>query len=200
MYTLPELPYPYDALEPHIDEATMRVHHDKHHQTYLTKLNEALGAYPELFEKSTVELLQNLGSVPEDIRTAVRNHGGGYVHHGDFWNMMTPDGGGEPMGHLANAIQSTFGSFEDFKTSFTKAALGVFGSGWTWLVKDSLGKLSIVSTPNQDSPYSQNLTPLIGIDVWEHAYYLKFQNRRADFIEAWWNVVNWKRAEELFNA
>jgi Fe-Mn family superoxide dismutase len=198
MYTLPPLPYGYDALEPHIDEATMRIHHDKHHQAYLDKLNKALEGNPELMEKPIEALLADLGSVQDEIRTAVQNHGGGYLHHSLFWQMMSPEGGGEPPGKLAEAIRNTFGSFEAFREAFTLAASTVFGSGWAWLVRDAEGKLEIVKTGNQDSPVSQGLTPLIGIDVWEHAYYLKYQNRRPDFISAWWNVVNWKFAEAQF--
>lgn len=198
MFTLPELPYAYNALEPHIDEATMKVHHDKHHQTYLTKLNAALEKYPKFFDKTIEEILSDLKSVPADVRTAVRNHGGGYYHHNLFWEMMSPKGG-HLTGKLADAIKKTFGSVESFKEQFTNEASAHFASGWTWLVKDSKGKLSIISTPNQDSPISKGLTPVLGIDTWEHAYYLKFQNRRPDYIAAWWNVVNWKKADEYFN-
>jgi Fe-Mn family superoxide dismutase len=198
MFTLPELPYSYNALEPHIDEATMKVHHDKHHQTYLTKLNAALEKYPDFFDKSIEQILSDLKSVPEEVRTAVKNHGGGYYHHNIFWEMMSPKGG-KPSGKLADAIKKTFGSIEAFKEQFSNEAAAHFASGWTWLVKDSKGVLSIISTPNQDSPLSNGLTPVLGIDTWEHAYYLKFQNRRPDYIAAWWNVVNWKKADEYFN-
>ena len=198
MFTLPNLPYAYNALEPHIDEATMKVHHDKHHQTYLTKLNAALEKHPEFFNKSIQEILSDLKSVPEEIRTAVRNHGGGYYHHNLFWEMMSPEGG-EPSGKLADAIKKTFGSIEAFKEQFSAEAVAHFASGWTWLVKNAQGVLSIISTPNQDSPISNGLAPILGIDTWEHAYYIKYQSRRPEYIAAWWNVVNWKKADEFFN-
>lgn len=191
MFELPELPYAYEALEPHVDAETMRIHHDKHHQAYMDKLNAALEKHPEFFEKSIEEILSDLSAVPEDIRGAVRNAGGGYYHHNIFWEMMSPDGGGEPEGAVAEAINAKFGSFESFKTEFTNAAATHFASGWAWLVKDGAGELSIITTANQDSPVSDGFTPLLGIDVWEHAYYLKYQNKRPEFIEAWWNVVNW---------
>jgi Fe-Mn family superoxide dismutase len=199
MFELPNLPYDYNALEPHIDEETMHVHHDKHHQAYLDKLNKALEEHPELFEKSIEEILMDLNSIPDDIRTAVTNNGGGYFHHSILWEMMSPNGGDEPSGELADAINQAFGSFEKFKEDFTQKASTQFASGWTWLTKDSNGKLAITQTPNQDSPISAGLTPLIGIDIWEHAYYLKYQNRRPEYVEAWWNVVNWEYTENKFN-
>ena len=198
MFKLPDLPYAYNALEPHIDEATMKVHHDKHHQTYLTKLNAALEKHPELFDKSIEEILSDLESVPADIRTAVRNHGGGYYHHNLFWEMMTPKSG-MSSGKLAEEIVKTFGSFDSFKEKFSEESAAHFASGWTWLVKDSDGKLSIISTNNQDSPLSSGLKPVLGLDTWEHAYYLKYQSRRPEYIAAWWNVVNWEKAEEYYN-
>lgn len=198
MFTLPELPYPYNALEPHIDEETMKVHHDKHHKAYTDKLNAALEKYPEWSEKSIEEVLTHLNDVPEEVRNAVRNNGGGYFHHNLFWQMMSPEGGEKPKGELAKAIDQTFGSFESFKEQFFQAATTVFGSGWTWLVKDAPGNLSILSTANQDSPISKGFIPLMGIDVWEHAYYLKYQNRRPEFIEAFWKVVNWDYAEKVY--
>ncbi|MBU1017659.1 superoxide dismutase [Patescibacteria group bacterium] len=198
MNTLPDLPYAYNALEPHVDEATMKVHHDKHHQAYLTKYLAAIESHDDLLAKPVEAVLSDLDSVPEDIRTAVRNNGGGYFHHTLFFEMMSPDGGGQPTGELAKAIDETFGDFDSFKQEFTNAALTVFGSGWVWLVKDAEGRLSILQTSNQDSPVTKGLIPLIGIDVWEHAYYLKYQNRRPDFIEAWWNVVNWVYAEKAY--
>lgn len=189
-FELPPLPYAYDALEPHIDSRTMHLHHDKHHAGYTNNLNAALEKHPELQNKSIEALLGDLNSIPEDIRTTVRNNGGGYANHSLFWNIMSPDGGGEPSGELANAINSAFGSFEAFKEKFSTAAKTQFGSGWAWLtVKD--GRLGVESTPNQDTPLMGGVTPILGIDVWEHAYYLNYQNRRADYIDAWWNVVNW---------
>jgi superoxide dismutase, Fe-Mn family len=195
-HTLKPLPYDYNALEPHIDEQTMRIHHDKHHQTYVDKLNAALDKHPELKEKKVEELLKHLNDVPEDIRSAVRNHGGGHVNHTFFWEIMSPHGGA-PHGKLAEAINNTFGSFEKFKEEFTNAGLNRFGSGWAWLVVNN-GKLEIMSTANQDNPISEGKTPILGCDVWEHAHYLRYQNRRADYIAAWWHVVNWKHVEELF--
>ncbi len=189
-YELPPLPYDYKALEPHIDETTMRIHHDKHHGTYVTNLNAALDKHPELHKKSLDDLLRNLNAVPEDIRTAVRNNGGGHWNHTLFWQIMAPQAGGEPKGALLDALKAAFGDFAKFKEQFKAAALGRFGSGWAWLLSDG-GKLSIVSTPNQDNPAMEGKGVVIGIDVWEHAYYLKYQNRRADYIDAWWNVVNW---------
>ena len=200
MFQLPQLKYKYNALEPYIDEETMRVHHTKHHQVYTDKFNTALKKYPELYEKSVQDLLSDLDSIPEDIGGAVRNTGGGYYNHNLFWEMMSPNGGGEPQGTIATAINESFGSFESFKEQFTQSAVSLFGSGWTWLVKDSGGYLLIVNTLNQNSPISKGYTPLLGIDVWEHAYYLKYQNRRPDFIKAWWNVVNWEKVNEYFNS
>lgn len=190
-YKVPDLPYPYEALEPHIDAATMRFHHDKHHLAYVTNLNNALSNYPDQQARPLLELLADLNSVPEAIRTAVRNHGGGHVNHTLFWEIMSPNGGGEPSGALADAIAAKFGSFESFKDQFTKAAMGVFGSGWAWLSLDGDGQLVLSTTPNQDTPISAGLIPLMGVDVWEHAYYLKYQNLRGDYLKAWWNVVNW---------
>ena len=189
-YQLPELPYAYDALEPTIDVETMHLHHDKHHSGYVTKLNAAIEKYPELAEKTIEELISDLDAVPEDIRTAVRNNGGGHVNHSFFWKIMSPDGGGEPTGELKNEIDSTFGSFEKFKEAFEAAGAGQFGSGWAWLVVNN-GKLEITSTPNQDSPLTDGKTPILGVDVWEHAYYLKYQNKRPAYLEAFWNVVDW---------
>lgn len=190
MFSLPKLKYSYDALEPYIDAQTMELHHTKHHQTYTDKLNAALEGHANLQAKDIRELLTNLDELPEDIRSAVRNNGGGYLNHWVFWEIMSPDGGGEPEGKLAEKIREDFGSFEDFKKKMTDAAITRFGSGWAWLVLDN-GKLDVVSTPNQDNPISEGKEPLLGIDVWEHAYYLKYQNRRPDYLEAWWNVVNW---------
>jgi Fe-Mn family superoxide dismutase len=199
-HELPRLPYGYDALEPHIDARTMEIHHTKHHQGYVNNLNAALEKHPELDKKSVEDLLKDLNSIPEDIRTAVRNNGGGHANHSMFWPIMSPDGGGEPEGKLADAINSSFGSFSDFKDQFSKAAAGRFGSGWAWLCVDRGGKLTITSTPNQDNPVSDGLSPVLGLDVWEHAYYLKYQNRRPDYISAWWNVVNWKQVEKNYSA
>lgn len=199
MFTLPDLGYGFDALEPHIDAKTMQTHHDKHHAAYVEKLNTALEGHADLQKMDIVELITNLDKVPEDIRTAVRNNGGGHANHSFFWDVMSPNGGGEPKGPLAEAITKTFGSFGDFKAKFKEAALGRFGSGWAWLCyKD--GKLNICSTPNQDSTVmdGQNNPPLLGLDVWEHAYYLKFQNKRPDYVDAWWNVVNWPQVEKYF--
>jgi superoxide dismutase, Fe-Mn family len=198
-YELPKLPYGYDALEPYIDAKTMEIHYTKHHQTYVTKLNEALDKHPEIADKPLEELLANLDAVPEDIRTAVRNHGGGHSNHSFFWTIMGPKRDKGPGGKIAAGIEDTFGDFTKFKEEFTKAATGVFGSGWAWLVLDK-GKLAIVSTPNQDSPLMKNQKPVLGLDVWEHAYYLKYQNKRPDYIEAWWNVINWEKVEEYFTA
>jgi superoxide dismutase, Fe-Mn family len=190
-FTLPPLPYPSDALEPHIDKLTMEIHHDKHHGTYVTNLNKALESSPALQNKSVEEVLaNNLASVPDSAKTAVRNNGGGHANHSLFWNLLSPKGGGAPKGEIENVITSTFGSFDSFKEKFTAAALTRFGSGWAWLVKDG-GKFDIISTANQDSPIIEGKKPVLGLDVWEHAYYLKYQNRRADYITAWWNVVNW---------
>ena len=194
-FTLPPLPYAFDALEPHIDARTMEIHHDRHHGTYVTNLNKAIAEVPELKQNSVESLLKALDSVPEKVRTAVRNNGGGHFNHSLFWQMMKKGGGGPPKGELSQEIDTTFKSFDAFKDAFTKAALGQFGSGWAWLVYDGTstmsGGLKIEATPNQDTPLSLSRQPLLGIDVWEHAYYLKYQNKRADYIAAWWNVVNW---------
>jgi Fe-Mn family superoxide dismutase len=196
-YTLPPLPYAPEALEPHIDAETMRIHHSKHHQAYVTNANKLLADQPELAKLSPVELLENLDEAPESIRAGLRNNVGGHVNHSEFWLMISPSGGGEPTGDLAKAIESTFGSFADFKKQFTDAAMKRFGSGWAWLVvKD--GKLSILSTPNQDPPLLDGYAAILGLDVWEHAYYLKYQNRRGDYASAWWNVVNWPYVAELY--
>ncbi|MGI8843481.1 MAG: superoxide dismutase [Gemmatimonadaceae bacterium] len=189
-HTLPPLPYDYGALEPHVDARTMEIHHTKHHQGYVTNLNAALEKAPDLQNKSLEELLGGIDSVPEGIRTAVRNNGGGHWNHSMFWQIMGPGTGGEPTGKLAEAMKAAFGGFAQFKEKFAAAATGRFGSGWAWLLAEG-GKLSIESTPNQDNPVMQGKSPILGLDVWEHAYYLKYQNRRADYIGAWWNVVNW---------
>lgn len=194
-YTLPDLPYGYDALEPYIDVETMHLHHDKHHNTYVTNLNAAIEKYPELAEQSVEELVTNLNEVPEDIRTAVRNNGGGHANHSFFWKIMAPNAGGKPTGAIKDAIDETFGSFEKMKEEFKTAATGRFGSGWAWLVLNN-GKLEITSTPNQDTPLTDGKTPIIGLDVWEHAYYLKYKNVRPDYIAAFWDVVNWDQANE----
>lgn len=199
-YTLPDLPYGYDALEPYIDVETMHLHHDKHHNTYVTNLNAAIEKYPELGEQSIEELVTNLNEVPEDIQTAVRNNGGGHANHSFFWKIMAPNAGGEPTGAIKDAIDQAFGSFEKMKEEFKTAATGRFGSGWAWLVLNN-GKLEITSTANQDSPLTDGKTPIIGLDVWEHAYYLKYKNVRPDYIAAFWDVVNWDQANEnLANA
>lgn len=197
-HELPPLPYDYSALEPHIDAQTMTLHHDKHHNTYVTNLNTALEKHPELQNKSAEELLQDLQSVPEDIRTAVRNNGGGHVNHTMFWTIMGPNGGGEPTGPISDAINSAFGSFDDFKQKFNAAGAARFGSGWVWLVRDGSGNLSITSTANQDNPLSEGQFPILGNDVWEHAYYLKYQNRRPEYLQAWWNTVNWDEVNKRF--
>ena len=200
-YTLPDLPYGYDALEPYIDVETMHLHHDKHHNTYVTNLNAAIEKYPELGEQSIEELMKNLNEVPEDIRTAVRNNGGGHANHSFFWKIMAPNAGGEPTGAIKDAIDQAFGSFEKMKEEFKTAATGRFGSGWAWLVVNKEGKLEVTSTANQDSPLTDGKTPIIGLDVWEHAYYLKYKNVRPDYIAAFWDVVNWDQANEnLANA
>ena len=198
-FELPKQAYAYDALEPYIDARTMEIHHTKHHQTYITNLNGAVEKMPELAGKSLEALLGDLNAVPEAVRTVVRNHGGGTFNHNLFWEVMGPKAGGAPKGELAKAIDASFNSFDAFKEEFTKAANGRFGSGWAWLVKKGSG-LAVVSTANQDSPLSDGLTPILGIDVWEHAYYLNYQNRRADYVTAWWNVVNWDVVTEKFNA
>jgi superoxide dismutase, Fe-Mn family len=191
-FTLPPLPYASDALEPHIDKATMEIHHGKHHQAYITNLNKALESAPELAGKSLEELLaNNLAIVPEAIKTAVRNNGGGHANHSFFWTLLGPSAGGAPTGDIASVITTNFGSFDAFKEKFAAAATTRFGSGWAWLTKDSSGKFEIASLPNQDSPIAEGKKPIMGLDVWEHAYYLKYQNRRPDYIAAWWNVINW---------
>lgn len=191
-FTLPPLPYAPEALEPHIDAATMKVHHGGHHNAYVTNLNKALESAPDLAGKSVEDLLaNNLASVPENIRTAVRNNGGGHANHTMFWSIMAPNSGGAPSGEIANAISNGFGSFESFREKFTTAAMGRFGSGWAWLVRKGDGGLEITSSANQDSPLLEGNFPVLGLDVWEHAYYLKYQNRRAEYVNAWWNVVNW---------
>lgn len=189
-HQLPDLPYDHNALEPHIDARTMEIHHGKHHQTYINKLNEALAKHPDLESKAVEDLLADLPSIPEDIRGAVRNHGGGHANHSLFWQVMSPSGGGAPVGALADAINSAFGSLDDFKTAFGAAAATRFGSGWAWLCVSG-GSLVVESSANQDSPLSSGKTPILGLDVWEHAYYLNYQNRRPDYVSAWWNVVNW---------
>lgn len=197
-YEVPPLPYDYDALEPHIDEQTMRLHHDKHHQAYVTNANAALEG-TEWAEKPVEDVLKNLDALPADKQAPVRNNGGGHYNHSLFWEWMSPSGGGEPDGALHSAIESAFGSFADFKAQLKDAGVKRFGSGWAWLVHDRSG-LTIVSTPNQDNPISDGKTPLLGVDVWEHAYYLKYQNRRPDYLDAWWNVVNWAKVAEGFSA
>jgi superoxide dismutase, Fe-Mn family len=197
-HELPPLPYAYEALEPYIDSETMHLHHDKHHATYVNTLNTNLEKHADLFAKSVEDLLRGLNSVPEDIRTAVRNHGGGHVNHTMFWQIMGPKAGGEPTGALGDEIKKTFGSFDEFKTKFNDAGAKQFGSGWVWLVRGNDSKLQIISTPNQDSPLLQGLWPIMGNDVWEHAYYLKYKNVRADYLKAWWNVVSWKEVEKRF--
>jgi Fe-Mn family superoxide dismutase len=197
-YSVPDLPYDYNALEPHIDEATMRVHHDKHHQAYVDKVNAALEG-TDLASAAIEDVLKDLSRVPDDKRTAVRNNGGGHYNHSLFWEWMSPNGGGSPGGDLAAAIDSAFDSFDDFKAKFKDAGVNRFGSGWSWLVHDGSG-LAVVSTANQDNPVSDGQTPLLGVDVWEHAYYLKYQNKRPDYIDAWWNVVNWSKVAEGFAA
>ena len=196
-FTLPALPYAYDALEPHIDARTMEIHHTKHHQAYVNNLNAAIEKAPELQGKSLDDLMRSVNSVPEAVRTAVRNNGGGHWNHSVFWELMAPGKGGEPTGGLADAIKQAFGDFSKFKEQFTAAATGRFGSGWAWLVNDG-GKLSITSTPNQDNPLMEGKTAILGLDVWEHAYYLKYQNKRPDYIAAWWNVVNWDAVAKRF--
>lgn len=196
-FELPPLPYDYAALEPTIDEATMKLHHDKHHQTYVTNLNGAVEKHPDLGNKTPEELLKDLASVPEEVRTVVRNNGGGHVNHTMFWQIMKPNGGGEPQGAIAEQIQEDFGTFDDFKKRFNEAAAKQFGSGWGWLVYRG-GKLEIITTPNQDSPLMQGLYPVLGNDVWEHAYYLKYNNRRPDYLAAWWNAVNWEEVNKRF--
>ena len=190
-YTLPDLPYDYNALEPHIDARTMEIHHGKHHQAYINNANDALQSHPDLAGLGVEELLRQIDRVPEDIRTKLRNNAGGHANHSLFWQIMSPNGGGEPTGALADAIRSAFGDFNGFKEKFSTAAKGRFGSGWSWLVVGDGGAVQVVDTANQDSPLMNGLTPILGLDVWEHAYYLKYQNRPPDYVEAWWNVVNW---------
>ncbi|UCH85105.1 MAG: superoxide dismutase [Candidatus Latescibacterota bacterium] len=199
-FELPKIPYSYDELEPHIDARTMEIHHTKHHQAYTNNFNAALEAHPELFEKSAEEILKDLQQIPADIQTAVRNNGGGYYNHELFWNIMGPNGGGDPIGPVAEAIGKTFGNFAKFKDEFSKAAVTRFGSGWAWLSVKNAGELVVTSTANQDSPLSEGLVPILGIDVWEHAYYLNYQNRRPDYIEAWWNTINWEEVNRRFEA
>ena len=199
MFTLPELPYDYSALEPYIDGQTMRIHHDKHHAAYVKNVNDALAGHDDLLSMEINDLIQNLGQVPDDIRTKVRNNGGGHANHTFFWEIMASASGQKPEGMLLNAINSTFSSLDSFKEKFTNAAMGRFGSGWAWLVMEN-SKLLVMDTPNQDSPLMDGKTPILGIDVWEHAYYLKYQNRRPEYIEAWWKVVNWKEVEKRFSA
>lgn len=198
LFTLPELSYAYNALEPHIDAETMKIHYTKHHQDYVDKLNEALKDYPQLKSKSVSELLENLEAIPEAIREEVKNNGGGHANHSFFWQVLSPESTREPVGKIKELIAKHFGSFDTFKTAFNKAAKEVFGSGWAWLVLTKAGELIIMTTHNQDSPISQGLIPLLGLDVWEHAYYLKYQNKRPDYIQAWWNVVNWNQVEKNF--
>lgn len=198
-FTLPELPYSFDALVPHIDEETMKIHHGRHHNTYVTNLNAALDGHSELQEKSLEDLLANLDRLPESVRTAVRNNGGGHANHSLFWEVLSPNGGGEPTGELGEAITATFGSFDAFKEEFAKAATTRFGSGWAWLVVEK-GQLKVTSTPNQDTPIMEGNTPVLGLDVWEHAYYLNYQNKRPDYISAFWNVVNWEEVSKRYSA
>lgn len=200
-FTLPALPYPTDALEPYIDRLTMEIHHGKHHNAYVTNLNKALESAPGLSGQAIEHLLANgCAAVPESIRTAVRNNGGGHANHSLFWQIMAPKAGGEPRGEVAQAIANTFGNFAGFKERFTAAAIGRFGSGWAWLTVDGAGKLEVYSTANQDSPLMEGKTPILGLDVWEHAYYLKYQNRRPEYVEAWWNVVNWEEVGRRLKA
>jgi len=194
------LPYDYTALEPTIDEETMHLHHDRHHNTYVTNLNAAVEKHPELFSKSSIELISNLAAIPEDIRTAVRNNGGGDVNHTMFWEIMGPNAGGQPSGALGDAINATFGSFDNFKTQIGAAAAGRFGSGWAWLSLSPDGSLRIESTANQDNPYSEGRYPVLGVDVWQHAYYLKYKNARPAYVTAWWNVVNWNAVAKRYDA
>lgn len=199
MFPLPPLPFSYDALEPYMDARTVEIHYTKHHQTYCNNANKALEKHPELFKKSLDEILAHPDSLPQDIKKAVINQGGGLYNHTFFWSILSPCGDGQPTGTLAEAIKKTFGSFDKFKKEFTDAATGIFGSGWAWLVLDKQNKLSIMTTANQDTPISHGLKPILTLDIWEHAYYLKHQNRRAEFIEAWWNIVNWNQAEKYFS-
>lgn len=197
-FKLPDLPYAFDALEPHIDKATMEIHHGKHHAAYVNNVNAALEKHPGLADKSLEELLSSLDALPEDIRNAVRNNGGGHANHSLFWQVMKPKGGGEPSGRLKEAINSTFGSFDEFKKQFAAAAATRFGSGWAWLVLNREGQLEVTSTPNQDTPIMEGKFPILGLDVWEHAYYLNYQNRRPDYVQAFFNVINWDKVEDLY--
>lgn len=199
-YTLPQLPYAYDALEPYIDAKTMEIHYTKHHQAYIDNLNKALENYPDLQKVDLIELLKNLNTIPEPIRKAVQNNGGGNFNHTLFWTLMSPQGGGDPKGTLKEEIKKTFENMDSFKEQFSKVAKSVFGSGWAWLVTDDNNKLSIKPSHNQDNPISQGYSPILGLDVWEHAYYLKYQNKRVDYIQAWWHVVNWDQVEENYQA
>ena len=199
-HTLPELPYAYDALEPFFDEATMKLHHDKHHATYVANLNAAIDKHPELADKSALELVKDLASVPDDIRTAVQNNGGGHVNHSFFWEILAPNAGGAPTGAIGEAIVAKFGDFDAFKETFKTAATGRFGSGWVWLVVDASGELKVTSTANQDNPITDGETPVLGLDVWEHAYYLKYHNVRPDYIAAFFELVNWDKVNELYAA
>ena len=197
-FELPPLPYDFSALEPHIDAQTMEIHHDRHHQAYINNLTAAIAKHPELSDKTVEELLGDLAAVPEDIRPAVRNNGGGHYNHSLFWEIMGPNGGGDPTGAVGNAINSTFGDYASFKDALTKAAVGQFGSGWGWLVKDASGNLVVFGRPNQDTPLSEGMTVILGVDVWEHAYYLKYQNRRPDYVGAWFNTINWDAVNKRF--
>lgn len=198
MYTLPDLPYDFADLEPHIDKETMHIHHDKHHAGYVNNVNAALEGHEDLQNKDIEDLISDLDALPEDIRTAVRNNGGGHANHSLFWTVMSPDGGGDPDGELAQALNDTFGSLDAFRDEFSTAAGTRFGSGWAWLVVDN-GSLKVMSTPNQDSPLSEGKTPILGLDVWEHAYYLHYQNKRPDYVNAWWNVVNWNEVSRRYS-
>jgi superoxide dismutase, Fe-Mn family len=199
-FELPPLPYPYDALEPHIDAMTMQIHHDKHHAAYVANANAALEKHPEFGKKTVEDLLWSINTVPEDIRTVIRNNAGGHSNHSIFWTIMGPGGGGNPNGRVADAIKNTFGGYDAFKEQLSKTAVGQFGSGWAWLVVDRQGKLAVKGYPNQDSPYMDELTPIFGVDVWEHAYYLKYQNRRADYVAAWFNTLNWDAINARFGS
>ncbi|MQA90016.1 MAG: superoxide dismutase [Gemmatimonas sp.] len=199
-FTLPDLPYPYNALEPYIDARTMEIHHQKHHGGYVSKLNDAVGKHPELQGRSVEELLRGIDQVPEDIRTAVRNNGGGHANHSLFWQIMGPDAGGDPTGDVGEAIRSAFGDFGSFRDKFAAAAAGRFGSGWVWLILGDGGKVEMVDSANQDTPLMQGRVPVLGLDVWEHAYYLNYQNRRPDYVKAWWNVVNWGAVEKQYQS
>lgn len=198
-FKLPELNYSYEALEPHIDKLTMETHHSKHHQAYVNNLNNALEGHEKYQKMEIEEILKSLDELPEEIRTAVRNNGGGHYNHAFFWELMSPEGGGKPVGNLAKKIDEDLGGFDKFKEEFKKAALGQFGSGWAWLVVDKDGKLKVEATANQDNPISKGKNPVLGIDVWEHAYYLKYTNKRADYIDQWWNLVDWNKVEEIYN-